>query len=69
MKHAHSDDELKIISAQVKKLDDLASGKTTACPICGATVIRMTQSGRDVYLEPCGHRLWQGLVPNYWRDK
>lgn len=59
----------KLILAYIKKMNMLAAGQTHECPVCSATVLQMRQSGRSVYLEPCGHRLWQGLVPDYWKHK
>lgn len=35
-------------------LTRLAKGKE--CPVCGAKIERKEQSGRDIYLWPCGHR-------------
>lgn len=33
------------------------------CPNCDAAITAMDQVGRCVYARPCGHRLYQGTVP------
>lgn len=45
------------------RLNDVVSGKSNICPVCGAPVEHFEQVGRSVYAVPCGHRLYQGHVP------
>lgn len=39
------------------------------CPHCRRRVDQLRQVGRCVYASPCGCRLWQGKVPEAWRNK
>jgi hypothetical protein len=43
-----------------KYLADLAND---ICPVCETPVAKKHQVGRCVYAEPCGHRLYQGQLP------
>jgi hypothetical protein len=43
-----------------KYLADLANN---ICPVCETPVEKKIQVGRCVYAEPCGHRLYQGQLP------
>lgn len=40
---------------------------TDLCPNCNQVVTELRQVGRSVYAYPCGHRLWQGTVPEAWK--
>jgi hypothetical protein len=37
------------------------------CYTCKEKVESLEQIGRCTYARPCGHRLWQGKVPDAWR--
>lgn len=38
------------------------------CQNCGNHVGQLEQVGRCVYARPCGCRIWQGTVPEAWRE-
>jgi hypothetical protein len=42
--------------------------ESEACPTCGEHVDRLQKVGRCVYARPCNCRLWQGIVPQAWRN-
>jgi hypothetical protein len=43
--------------------------ETEDCPRCGNHVDSLEEIGRCVYARPCNCRLWQGGVPDVWKDK
>ena len=42
--------------------------KTDQCIVCGQPITAMEQVRRCVYAKPCGCRLWQGAIPDAWKD-
>jgi hypothetical protein len=46
----------------------LVARETSVCPHCGQRITSMHQVGRCVY-GSCGCRLFQGAVPDAWRDE
>lgn len=50
-------------------INEITYRKTEACPYCHREVKSMEKIGRCVYAHPCGCRLWQGTVPEAWKDK
>lgn len=51
------------VSEHIRKYLDLMYNGFPECPHCGAKVERKEQVGRCVYAKPCGHRLYQGSLP------
>lgn len=62
-------DEEKAIAEFINRLALLEKGEIDTCPHCGARIVSMKQVGRCVYTQPCGCRLWQGVVPPAWKAK
>jgi hypothetical protein len=46
----------------VKKVKASVTGNI--CHVCNGEVTKKVQVGRCVYAEPCGHRLYQGVIPH-----
>jgi len=69
----YTPEEIAADEAQVEmflvKLRALDARETEDCIQCGARVERMEQVGRSVYARPCGCRLWQGRVPDAWKEQ
>lgn len=51
---------LRLFSFETRESED--------CPNCGNHVGLLEQIGRCVYARPCGCRIWQGSVPEAWRE-
>lgn len=64
-----SEEEEKQIQAFVKSLADLCAGKIDNCIHCGMPFTELAQHGRCVYAYPCGHRQYQGTLPEKWEPK
>ena len=60
---------LKFAAEAMEKMANLMQRKTDQCVHCGQPVQRLKKVGRSVYAYPCGCRLWQGTVPDAWKDK
>lgn len=50
----------------LEELNKLNARETEECLTCHAHIERMQQVGRCTYARPCGHRLWQGTIPEVW---
>lgn len=53
----------------LKAMEALENRNSDICPHCGTKIERMQQVGRCVYARPCNCRLWQGRIPNVWREQ
>jgi len=62
------EDQEKAITDHIEKINQFMRRETENCLVCGKHVIRIYKSGRCVYAAPCGHRLWQGSIPDIWRE-
>lgn len=51
----------------LEALTGLTDGTSDICPVCQQKVESMKQVGRDVYGYPCGHRMYQGTIPDNWQ--
>lgn len=64
-----SEEEEKQIAAFVQKLADFCAGKLSTCLHCDMPFNELEQHGRCVYAYPCGHRQYQGSLPDKWKPK
>lgn len=68
---AYTDDEIakhnRAITGWMQHLADFGEKKRSDCPQCKQEVTQLVQVGRCVYCNPCGHRLWQGVIPAAWK--
>lgn len=64
-----SEEERKQVAAFVQKLNDLSAGKIDTCLHCDMPFNELKQVGRCVYAYPCGHRQYQGTLPDKWKPK
>jgi len=63
------DAELKeFLRQHFLKMSDFEKRITEDCPNCGSHVSKLEQVGRCVYARPCDCRIWQGFVPDKWKD-
>lgn len=56
------------IARHVIRLNNFISGDDKRCLICDEDVTHCQKVGRGVYAQPCGHRQFQGSVPD-WTGK
>lgn len=59
----------KLIADFMVKMNAFESGQSDLCPHCGRKVASLQKIGRCVYARPCDCRLWQGGIPEAWRDR
>ncbi len=64
-----SEEDEKQIQAFIKSLNDLCAGKIDNCIHCQMPFDTLEQHGRCVYAYPCGHRQYQGILPEKWKPK
>lgn len=57
------------IEAFLLNLEKFSKHEIDACPYCGKQVKQMHKIGRCVYSSPCGCRLWQGQIPDAWKEQ
>lgn len=57
----------RAVAQFVEAVNALSRGESDTCPHCGQQITSMRQVGRCVYAS-CGCRLWQGRVPEAWRE-
>jgi hypothetical protein len=53
-----SEEDWERVAQMVRQL---LEGST--CPFCQMPITARIQKGRCVYADPCGHRLYQGIIP------
>lgn len=67
----YTDEEIektdRAVSQFLEGIEALSSGKSDVCPHCGKQITSMRQVRRCVYAS-CGCRLWQGTIPQRWRN-
>lgn len=64
---AEIDERDRQVSEALDGMAKLMSRETDVCFQCGKQITAMSQIGRCVYAD-CGCRLWQGTVPNVWKE-
>ncbi len=63
-----ADADWKVVLWVAEQLEALGKRERETCPFCGTHVDALREAGRDVYAVPCGCRVWQGVVPQAWRE-
>lgn len=64
-----TEEESKQVADFIKMLNDLCAGKIDNCIHCQMPFTELAQHGRCVYAYPCGHRQYQGTIPEKWKPK
>lgn len=65
--HNLTDKQLDDVRVIVVNMFKLMARESENCHLCGSRVESIEQVGKSVYANPCGCRLWQGLVPDAWK--
>lgn len=69
MSNDFTEEENRQIVALVDALNKLCSGERETCIHCNTIFSELKQVGRCVYAYPCGHRQYQGTLPERWKPK
>lgn len=64
-----SEDQEQQIRAFIEALNNLCSGERDTCLHCNTLFSELKQVGRCVYAYPCGHRQYQGTLPERWKPQ
>ncbi len=64
-----TEEEEKQIAEVIRRLNAVSRGESDLCIHCQQQFTELKQVGRCVYAYPCGHRQYQGTLPEKWKPK